>query len=137
MARVMVREAARSCSDAAGLAAAVSRHIPEDAKRQQFIDSARSGSRVTSVPVPTHPQSTAIATTPLAQERASADPLTDALRAQVLQIVTRKMGPIARVMVKRAADAANGSQARFIQLLLEALPEADRWVVQGEVDKLG
>ncbi len=137
MARVMVREAARSCSDAAGLAAAVSRHIPEDAKRQQFIDSARSGSRVTPVPVPTHPQSTAIATTPLAQERASADPLTDALRAQVLQIVTRKMGPIARVMVKRAADAANGSQARFIQLLLEALPEADRWVVQGEVDKLG
>ena len=47
MARVMVREAARHCADATSLATAVSRHIAEDAKRQQFIDSARGGSHVT------------------------------------------------------------------------------------------
>ncbi|MFI5269641.1 MAG: hypothetical protein ACHQ7M_19875 [Chloroflexota bacterium] len=58
-------------------------------------------------------------------------------KARALQVVTRKMGPIARVMVRRAADAAGGSQARFVQLLLESLPEADRWAVQGEINKLG
>jgi hypothetical protein len=47
------------------------------------------------------------------------------------------MGPIARVMVKRAADASGGSQERFVHLLLEALPEAERWAVQGEINKLG
>ncbi len=53
------------------------------------------------------------------------------------QIVTRKMGPIARVMVRRAADASGGSRARFVQAVLDAIPEADRWAVQGEINKLG
>ena len=63
--------------------------------------------------------------------------MTEDFKAQVTQVFTRKMGPIARVMVKRAADAAGGSQERFVHLLLEALPEADRWAVQGEINKLG
>ena len=54
----------------------------------------------------------------------------------MLQVVTCKMGPIARVMVKRAADAAAGSRERFIDALLHAIPEADRWTVQGEINKL-
>ena len=137
MARVMVREAARNCSDATSLASAVSRHIPEDAKRQQFIDSARGGSHIAPVAPTNAAQATASAATAIPQEIASADPLTDAFRAQALQVVTRKMGPIARVLVRRAADAAGGSQSRFVQLLLEALPEADRWVVQGEINKPG
>jgi len=64
------------------------------------------------------------------------DPLTEDFKAQVLQVVTRKMGPIARVMVKRAADAAAGSRERFVDALLHAIPEADRWTVQGEINKL-
>jgi serine/threonine protein kinase len=136
MARVMVREAARSCSDTTSLATAVSRHIAEDAKRQQFIDSARGGSHVT--PVPALASGSAATPVPAqAAQGASSDPLTDAFKAQVLTIVTRKMGPIARVMVKRAADAGAGSRARFVQALLDALPEADRWTVQGEINKLG
>ena len=51
--------------------------------------------------------------------------------------MTRKMGPIARVMVRRAADAAAGSREQFVHALLHALPEADRWTVQGEINKLG
>ena len=137
MARVMVREAARNCSDATSLASAVSRHIPEDAKRRQFIDSARGGSRITPVPPTSAAQATASAATTIPHEAAAADPLTDAFRAQALQVVTRKMGPIARVLVRRAADGAGGSQSRFVQLLLDALPEADRWVVQGEINKPG
>jgi len=137
MARVMVREAARNCSDAMSLASAVSRHIPEDAKRQQFIDSARGGSQITPALPTSAPRATASAATQVPHEAAAPDPLTDAFRAQALQVVTRKMGPIARVLVRRAADAAGGSQSRFVQLLLEALPEADRWGVQGEINKPG
>jgi serine/threonine-protein kinase len=137
MARVMVREAARNCSDATSLASAVSRHIPEDAKRQQFIDSARGGSRITPAPPTSAAQATASVAATVPHEAAAADPLTEAFRAQALQVVTRKMGPIARVLVRRAADAAGGSQSRFMQLLLDALPEADRGVVQGEINKPG
>lgn len=54
-----------------------------------------------------------------------------------VKIVTRTMGPIACVMAKRAADAAAGSRTHFIRLLLEALPQTHRGIVQGEIDKLG
>ena len=136
MARVMVREAARSHADADSLTTAVARHIAEDAKRHQFLDAVRAGgSHVTPIPSPSPMSSRA---TPVPQPaQASADPLTDAFKTQALAVVTRKMGPIARVMVKRAGDAAGGNKARFVQLLLEALPEADRWTVQGDLNKLG
>ncbi len=132
MARVMVREAARTHADPTSLASAVARHIPEEGKRQQFIDATRAGSLVR----PTaSPGASGVTALPTAAD--AADPLADDFRAQVLQLVTRRMGPIARVIVKRAADAAGGSRARFLQGLLEALPEADRWTVQGEINKLG
>jgi serine/threonine-protein kinase len=132
MARVMVREAARTCSDATALATAVSRHIVEESKRQQFIATA---SHVTPIPAPAHAH--ASAATPVPQEVAPADPLTEEFKAQALQVLTRKMGPIARVMIKRAADPSGGSKSRFVQLLLDAVPEADRWALQGELNKLG
>jgi eukaryotic-like serine/threonine-protein kinase len=136
MARVMVREAARSHADADSLATAVARHIQEEGKRRQFLDAARGGSHVTPVPSPAGSLSSGAAAIPQAPA-AAADPLSEEFKAKVLQIVTRKMGPIARVIVKRSADAAGGSQGRFVQALLEAIPEADRWTVQGEINKLG
>lgn len=138
MARVMVREAARSHADPDSLASAVARHIAEGPKRQQFLDAARAGgSRVTPVPSPsTSPFASAATPAPQAAAAAGA-PLEEAFKAQAVAVVTRKMGPIARVMVRRAADAAAGDKARFVQLLLESLPEADRWTVQGELNKLG
>ncbi|MFL6698492.1 MAG: protein kinase domain-containing protein [Vitreoscilla sp.] len=139
MARVMIREAARNHADATSLATAVGRHIPDEHKRQQFIEQARGASQVTPVGSPlasgARPLSSGAA--PIPQAAAGADPLTEDFKAQVLQVVTRKMGPIARVMVKRAADAADGSRERFVHALLDAIPEADRWTVQGEINKLG
>ena len=136
MARVMVREAARNSADTDSLTLAVARHIPDEAKRRQFIEAARGGSHVT----PVHHSPMASGATPVPHPAAPApapDPLSDDFKAHVLQIVTRKMGPIARVMVKRAADAAGGSRERFVHLVLEAMPEAERWTVQGEINKLG
>jgi len=135
MARVMVREAARSHADVAGLAAAVARHIHDDARRHQFLEQARSGSHAAPAGSPT-----ASGATPIphpAPAAAPADPLTEDFRSQVALAATRKLGPIARVMVKRAADAAGGDRERFVQLLLEALPEAERASMQAEIDRLG
>ena len=136
MARVMVREAARNHADTDSLTTAVARHIQEEGKRRQFIDAARGGSHVTPIPAPAALSSGATPV-PHAPAPAAADPLSEEFKAKVLQIVTRKMGPIARVMVKRASDAAGNSQGRFVQAVLEAIPEADRWTVQGEINKLG
>jgi len=142
MARVMIREAARNHADATSLATAVGRHIPDEHKRQQFIEQARGASQVTPVGSPmasgARPLSSHATPVPQAAQPApSGDPLTEDFKAQVMQVVTRKMGPIARVMVKRAADAAAGNRERFIDALLHAIPEADRWTVQGEINKLG
>jgi serine/threonine-protein kinase len=137
MARVMVREAARTHADATSLATAVARHIPEEGKRQKFIEQARGGSQVTPVGSPMSSGAKPVSQATPIPAPAATDPLTEDFKAHVGQIVTRKMGPIARVMVKRAGDAAGGSKERFIQLLLDALPEADRWTVQGEINKLG
>jgi serine/threonine-protein kinase len=135
MARVMVREAARTHADPDSLTSAVARHIAEGPKRQQFIDAARSGgSHVAPAPSPS-PMSSGAAPAPQAAAPGGA-PLEEAFKAQAVAIVTRKMGPIARVMVRRAADAAGGDKGRFVQLLLESLPEGDRWMVQGELNKI-
>jgi serine/threonine-protein kinase len=136
MARVMVREAARTHPDAESLTSAVARHIAEDSKRQQFLEATRTGgSRVTPIPAPSPMASGATPVPHPPPAAAAADPVTDAFKAHALAVVTRRMGPIARVMVKRAGDASGGSKARFVQLLLDAIPEADRWVVQGELNK--
>jgi eukaryotic-like serine/threonine-protein kinase len=140
MARVMIREAARDHADATSLATAVGRHIPDEHKRQQFIEQARGASQVTPVGSPmasgARPLSGHATPLPHAAPPAAGVALTEEFKAHVLQIVTRKMGPIARVMVKRAADAAGGNQERFVDALLHAVPEADRWTVQGEINKL-
>jgi len=139
MARVMIRDAARTHADATSLATAVGRHIPDEHKRQQFIDQARGSSQVTPVgsPMSSGARPLASGATTLPQAAPASDPLTEDFKAQVLQVVTRKMGPIARVMVKRAADASGGNREQFVDALLHALPEADRWTVQGEINKLG
>ena len=137
MARVMVREAARSHADTDSLTTAVSRHIAEDAKRKQFLDAARAGgSHVTPIPSAS-PMSSRATPVPQPAPAAAGNPLTEAFKAQALAVVTRKMGPIARVMVKRASDTAGGNKGPFVRLLLEAIPEADRRAMQGELDKLG
>jgi serine/threonine-protein kinase len=141
MASVMIREAARSHTDATSLAIEVGRHIPDEHKRRQFIEQARGASHVTPVgsPMASGARPLSSHATPLpsgAQPAAGGAPLTEDFKAQVLQLVTRKMGPIARVMVRRAADGAGGSQERFVHALLEAIPEADRWALQGEINKL-
>ena len=129
MARLMVRDAARSCADSTSLALAVSRHIPEEAKRQRFLGAAQAGH------APSPPGGTGVDRTPVpaAQAGAVGTPLTDEFKAHALLALTRRMGPIAKVLVKRAAEQAGGDKERFVQRLLDAASDADRTGLQREL----
>jgi serine/threonine-protein kinase len=121
MARLMVRDAARNCADSTSLALAVARHIPEEAKRQSFLGAAAASSATASGAARTQavPSGT--------------NPLTEEFKAQALLALTRRIGPIAKVMVKRAAEQSGGDRAAFVQKLLDAASDADRTGLQREL----
>ncbi len=51
-------------------------------------------------------------------------------------LLARRLGPLAGVIVKRAADAAGGSRPAFIESLLAGLPEAHRAAARAELEAL-
>jgi len=133
MAKLMVRDAARSCEDLATLATTVSQHIADQARRAQFISTVTGGSQ-------THPtgaggtdRGTKLTTSPGKTLLASTQALDEAFVAKATQTLTRRLGPIARVVVKRAADQSAGSVAGFVQALLAAVPEGERAAVESEL----
>ena len=137
MARLLVRDAARQCSDVASLASAVSQHIPQDKQRQQFL-SATTGN----TPLATGTGiSTGIGTTPpptgppTAATMLADAPLSDAFKAQAVQVLTRHLGPIAKIVVKRASERAR-DRAQFIQQVLDAASDVDRGLLEQELRAL-
>jgi len=52
------------------------------------------------------------------------------------QLLARRLGPVAGVLVRRAADAAGGSRPAFIASLLDGLPEAHRAAARAELEAL-
>lgn len=136
MAKLMVRDAARSCTDVLSLATACAQHIGEAAKRQQFIDAATHGSQAR----PTQLGSAAKSIHPPLPSSAgsypptqiAAEPLTDEFRAHASQVLTRLMGPIAKIVVKRAAEQARG-KADFIDRLVAGAPDVDAAVLRRDL----
>ena len=51
-------------------------------------------------------------------------------------LLARRLGPVAGVLVRRAADAAGGSRPAFIASLLDGLPEAHRDAARAELEAL-
>ena len=51
-------------------------------------------------------------------------------------LLARRLGPVAGVLVKRAAEGADGSHAAFVAALLAELPEADRATLRAELEAL-
>ncbi|MDP9901022.1 serine/threonine-protein kinase [Variovorax ginsengisoli] len=143
MARLMVRQAAGSCNDVVSLATAVSVHILESGRRQAFMSTATAGSQAQplgsalgAAPSQARPTGGAtqlpgtLAPTPMAAV------LSEDFRARALQVMVRHLGPIARVVVKRAGDQCLGDRNRFVQLLVEAAAEGDRAGLQRELAAL-
>ncbi|QHJ00927.1 protein kinase [Xylophilus rhododendri] len=140
MARLMVRQAAAQCSDVFSLATAVSAHIAEPTRRQQFIGAATASSQAqpaASGVAAAPSQATALGGTALAAPAASpATPLSEDFKTRALQVMVKSLGPIAKVVVRRAAEQSVGDRARFVQLLLDAASEADRPALQRDLGAL-
>lgn len=134
MAKFMVRDAARSCTDIQALTSALALHIGEGQKRQRFLVEANSPSQATTV-APT----AVVSRTPLPVARSGAglrpdEPLSDDIKTHATQVLTRQLGPIAKVLVKRASERASG-RAQFLDLLLQACPESDQAVLRAVLER--
>jgi serine/threonine-protein kinase len=119
LSRLILREAAERCDSAADLGDALARHIPDERGRQAFLGQVR------------QLDADRRAATP-----AEAGALTATCRAAALELLTRRLGPVARVLVRRAEETASGSRARFVQDLLAQTPAAERSALQKDFDAL-
>ncbi len=135
MAKLMVRDAAKRCSDVASLANDVSVNITEEKQRLAFISSATGGTQLAArsgATALTQRAPGATAPPPSPPTQLMNDPLTDEYKAQALQVLTRHLGPIARIVIKRAAERAHG-RAQFIEQILDAASEVDRTTLEREL----
>lgn len=144
MARLMVRDAARHCIDVSSLATEVAQHIDVGSQRQQFIHEVVAASGIHAPSGGEHhssaqPLGSALhsgASTPPAIAAAEgglpAADVSQPLRVQLsevcqthaLQVLTRQLGPIAKVIVRRAA-AQSQDRVQFWHRIVEACPELD------------
>lgn len=130
MAKLMVRQAAHKNQEVVGLAMELSQHIGQEAQRQRFISEALAGSQAlprsgTQAIAGTGASSVRPTTgTAAGSGAAAAEPVTEAIKGHAVTVLTRHLGPIAKIVVKRAADKA-ASKAQLYQLLLEAASEVD------------
>lgn len=118
IARVLVRRAARECSDSSTLRRRLADHVPDPVERATFIG---------------QPLSSATPVSP--GERGSTGPgagsaagfggaaLSEAMIEQAQRVLARHLGPIARVVVKKAAARATGRE-EFLSLLAQSISEA-------------
>ena len=145
MARLMVKQAASNCSDMESLATSVSMHIPEPARRQQFLSAATAGSQarpvgatLTSAPGQARPTQLQSAFQPTPTTAAApVAALTEDFKARAIQVLTKHLGPIARVLIKRAADQSSGDKDRFVRLLVDGVAEKDRAGLLRDMTGLG
>jgi len=130
VAKVMVRQAARTCPDMASLTAHVAEQISDPKERERFL-SRVAGLRTHATAVAAGP---AVATTPSAARPVALSP---AVVEQATKVLTAHMGPIARIIVKKAAGQAQ-SNDHFYQLLVEQVNEGpDRARVLTELRRGG
>jgi predicted Ser/Thr protein kinase len=121
MAKLLVRQAARNCSDMATLAARVAEHITDAKERDAFLK------RVATVPNLARPAATA------APAVTTSPPLTDpggvlpsAVISHALRVMTVHIGPIARIVVKKAAVQAQTTDEFYALLADQAGDGVDK-----------
>jgi serine/threonine protein kinase len=128
MARVMLRQAARQHRELGPLAAALAAQIDNEADRARFLARLESGttqltrgSNATAATARSGGPSGTAASGPAA---AAGQP-SEAQVAHATQVLTRHLGPIARVLVKKALAQQPGP-ARFAELLADMAEGVDR-----------
>jgi eukaryotic-like serine/threonine-protein kinase len=151
MAKVMVRRTARQARDITELYAALAEQITSGTAREAFLgqasksghatggthgSSGTGGSSGRSSPGPggssTGPVGTTAFTAPIGL---GSLPVNDAWLEQATKLLLGPMGPIAKVMVKRAAERTRVRES-LIQEFVAAVPEAQRAKLLAELQKL-
>jgi hypothetical protein len=64
--------------------------------------------------------------------RPLSNPLSEEFKAHALQVLTRHLGPIAKIVVRRAGERSHG-KAQFLQQLLDAADGVDRVQLEREL----
>ncbi len=140
LAAVLVRRAARECMDIPALYARLGEQITQASAREAFLNIVQgtggsTGSKPGStghqrVPTPTGgSQSTGL-------QGSGGPPVNDAWIEQAAKLMANHVGPIAKVVVKRACDRTRQRDALCV-LLADAVPEATRARLLAELAKLG
>lgn len=147
MAKLMVRQAARDCADLGSLTSQVAQHIALEPQRQRFITEALAGSQATPLPMGSQARTLSGAGTGTGTRLGSgpgtggaaavpslvqADPVTEAFKTHALTVLSRHLGPIAKIVLKRAVDKAQ-TRNQLIQLLLESAGDVDLGKLQIEL----
>ena len=120
LASVLVRRAARECADLPSLYARLAEQVTDPRSRTAFLDRATS---ITTL----RPGSSATTARPAAAVGASGGgsggaPVTEPLLDAATRLMAQHVGPIAKVMVRKAAGRTQ-DRAVFFGLLAEAVPE--------------
>jgi len=113
MARVMVRQAARVHRDLPGLQASLCEHLPTEPERQRFLakfSAATGGSKVSG------------AATRTSTTGGSGTPISPETLAAATRVLSSHIGPIASIVVKKAAAKAR-TQEQLYMLLGEQVGE--------------
>lgn len=106
LAKLLVKQAAATSSDFLGLVDAVAQHVASDEDRARFLSKVAAGGS-SATPVPTSTGSVGTAT----------GVVSDALVAHATRVLTTHMGPIAKVVVKKAMAQSKGAE-QFCELLV-------------------
>ncbi len=121
MAKVLVRQAAKKCTDLPTLISLVKQEIPDSQDRIRFLELVQQQTG-TSVPL-----SAAASTPPISDATGArtSQTLAAPLIERATMILTRHIGPIAKILVKKAA-ARSASADEFIGLLAQELPDGSQ-----------
>lgn len=137
LASVLVRRAARECSDLQQLYGKLAEQVSNPQARTAFLEHATSitgGKTRSGAPAAGGTQA---ASSVAPATRPGAPPLDEALIDNAARLLAQHVGPIAKVMAKKAAGRTN-DPAAFRQLLAEAVPEGPaRQKLLAELARLG
>jgi serine/threonine-protein kinase len=155
LAGTMVRRAARDCTDLPALQARLAEQITQAPVREAFLAQLRRSGTGTHAPAPgpstgsmagsaagghrmapSAPPAPPAPPAPATSGTRAGPPVSDAWLEQAQRVLAARLGPIARVVLKRAAERTRQRDA-LCALLLEATPEAARAQLQADLARLG
>jgi serine/threonine-protein kinase len=136
----MVRRAARECHDMPALLSRLGEQITQATAREAFLGQVPVGGTGTGGTHGTHgslgPGNRSAGSMSAATGTHGGHPVSDAFLEQAQRVLAAHVGPIAKVVVKRAAERTRERHG-FCDLLADAVPEAGRAKLLADLARLG